>query len=155
MSAAPVLKGFADGGACFGCRRKVEYSEAGKRNGEAVSIYALRRDFTSHTQKPRIFVLQLQPQLQGFRAPQFGPFLPRLKHRLRVRRSGESFNQASQTPSFCCLTCNYLLKMAPDSRRRNSQATSAEISIVHLKNCLVNLPSSLCSLLINSNAVCS
>ncbi|TVY22528.1 Peroxisome biosynthesis protein [Lachnellula hyalina] len=44
--------------------------------------------------------------------------------------------------------------MAPESRRRNSQATSAEISVVaHLKNCLVNLPSSLCSLLINSNTV--
>jgi hypothetical protein len=37
---------------------KVEYSMAGKRNGEVVSIYALRRDFTSHTQKPRIFVLR-------------------------------------------------------------------------------------------------
>jgi peroxin-1 len=43
--------------------------------------------------------------------------------------------------------------MAPDSKRRSSQATSAEISLVHLKNCLVNLPSSLSSLLVNSNTV--
>ncbi|KAG9236290.1 P-loop containing nucleoside triphosphate hydrolase protein [Amylocarpus encephaloides] len=39
--------------------------------------------------------------------------------------------------------------MAP---RRNSQATSAEISLVtQLKSCLVNLPASLCSLLVNIN----
>jgi hypothetical protein len=44
--------------------------------------------------------------------------------------------------------------MAPDSRRRSSQATPAEISLVHnLKNCFVNLPSSLCSLLVNVNTV--
>ncbi|TVY81814.1 Peroxisome biosynthesis protein [Lachnellula suecica] len=43
--------------------------------------------------------------------------------------------------------------MAPDSRNRNSQSTSAEISLVHLKNCFVNLPASLCSLLVNSNTV--
>ncbi|KAH6671370.1 hypothetical protein B0J14DRAFT_595905 [Halenospora varia] len=43
--------------------------------------------------------------------------------------------------------------MAPD-RRRGSQATSAEISLIHnLKSCLVNLPPSLCSLLINVNTV--
>ncbi|KAH8815476.1 P-loop containing nucleoside triphosphate hydrolase protein [Xylogone sp. PMI_703] len=41
--------------------------------------------------------------------------------------------------------------MAPELKRRSSQATSAEISLVHLKNCLVNLPSSLASLLINVN----
>ncbi|RDL40034.1 putative peroxin-1 [Venustampulla echinocandica] len=41
--------------------------------------------------------------------------------------------------------------MAPDSKRRNGQGTSAEISLVHLKNCLVNLPASLCSLLVNVN----
>ncbi|KAH7417393.1 P-loop containing nucleoside triphosphate hydrolase protein [Cadophora sp. MPI-SDFR-AT-0126] len=41
--------------------------------------------------------------------------------------------------------------MAPDTRRRGSQATSAEISLIHLKNCLVNLPSSLSSLLVNVN----
>ncbi|KAB8302066.1 hypothetical protein EYC80_005517 [Monilinia laxa] len=33
------------------------------------------------------------------------------------------------------------------------RATSAEISLVHLKNCLVNLPSSLSSLLVNINAL--
>ncbi len=44
--------------------------------------------------------------------------------------------------------------MAPDSRRRSSQTTPAEISLVHnLKNCFVNLPSSLCSLLVNVNTV--
>jgi len=43
--------------------------------------------------------------------------------------------------------------MAPEARKRNSQATSAEISLVHLKNCLVNLPSSLASLLVNLNTV--
>ncbi|KAH7364114.1 P-loop containing nucleoside triphosphate hydrolase protein [Rhexocercosporidium sp. MPI-PUGE-AT-0058] len=41
--------------------------------------------------------------------------------------------------------------MAPETRRRGSQATSAEISLIHLKNCLVNLPSSLSSLLVNVN----
>lgn len=43
--------------------------------------------------------------------------------------------------------------MAPDLQRRNAQATSAEISLVHLKNCLVNLPSSLSALLANVNTV--
>ncbi|KAK5990415.1 Peroxisomal ATPase PEX1 [Cladobotryum mycophilum] len=38
--------------------------------------------------------------------------------------------------------------MAP---RRNAQSTSAELSLVHLKNCLVNLPTSLVSLLVNVN----
>ncbi|OIW34414.1 AAA-domain-containing protein [Coniochaeta ligniaria NRRL 30616] len=38
--------------------------------------------------------------------------------------------------------------MAP---RKNTQSTVAEISLVHLKNCLVNLPSSLVSLLVNVN----
>ncbi|KAF4631722.1 hypothetical protein G7Y89_g6409 [Cudoniella acicularis] len=43
--------------------------------------------------------------------------------------------------------------MAPD-RRRGSQATPAEISLIHnLKSCLVNLPPSLCSLLINVNTL--
>ena len=40
--------------------------------------------------------------------------------------------------------------MAP---RKNTQSTVAEISLVHLKNCLVNLPSSLVSLLVNVNTV--
>ncbi|KAF8854123.1 putative peroxisome biosynthesis protein PAS1 [Acephala macrosclerotiorum] len=43
--------------------------------------------------------------------------------------------------------------MAPESRRRGSQVTSAELSLIHLKNCLVNLPSSLSSLLVNANTV--
>ena len=43
--------------------------------------------------------------------------------------------------------------MATEVRKRNSQSTSAEISLVHLKNCLVNLPSSLASLLVNINTV--
>ncbi|ODA82951.1 hypothetical protein RJ55_01460 [Drechmeria coniospora] len=38
--------------------------------------------------------------------------------------------------------------MAP---RKNVQSSSAELSLVHLKNCLVNLPSSLVSLLLNVN----
>ncbi|CAJ2501233.1 Uu.00g040860.m01.CDS01 [Anthostomella pinea] len=38
--------------------------------------------------------------------------------------------------------------MAP---RKNAQSTAAEISLVHLKNCLVNLPSSLVNLLVNVN----
>ncbi|KAK4217047.1 P-loop containing nucleoside triphosphate hydrolase protein [Rhypophila decipiens] len=38
--------------------------------------------------------------------------------------------------------------MAP---RRNAQSTAAEISLVHLQNCLVNLPPSLASLLSNVN----
>jgi peroxin-1 len=40
--------------------------------------------------------------------------------------------------------------MAP---RNNAQATAAEISLVHLQNCLVNLPPSLASLLANINTV--
>ncbi|KAK6864609.1 ATPase [Apiospora arundinis] len=40
--------------------------------------------------------------------------------------------------------------MAP-SQRKNAQSTAAEIALVHLKNCLVNLPSSLVSLLVNVN----
>ncbi|KAM3077552.1 Peroxisome biosynthesis protein pex1 [Clarireedia jacksonii] len=43
--------------------------------------------------------------------------------------------------------------MAPDMKRRGNQASSAEISLIHLKNCLVNLPSSLSSLLINANTL--
>ncbi|KAF7525053.1 hypothetical protein G7054_g11217 [Neopestalotiopsis clavispora] len=35
--------------------------------------------------------------------------------------------------------------------RKNAQSTAAELSLVHLKNCLVNLPSSLVSLLVNIN----
>jgi peroxin-1 len=40
--------------------------------------------------------------------------------------------------------------MAP---RKNAQSTAAEISLVHLQNCFVNLPSSLASLLANVNTV--
>src|SRR6516162_9511749 len=40
--------------------------------------------------------------------------------------------------------------MAP---RKNAQSTLAEISLVHLKRCLVNLPSSLVSVLMNVNTV--
>ncbi|KAE8448360.1 hypothetical protein EG329_009604 [Mollisiaceae sp. DMI_Dod_QoI] len=43
--------------------------------------------------------------------------------------------------------------MAPESRRRGSQVTSAELSLIHLKNCLINLPSSLSSLLVNANTI--
>ncbi|KFY49589.1 hypothetical protein V496_09900 [Pseudogymnoascus sp. VKM F-4515 (FW-2607)] len=41
--------------------------------------------------------------------------------------------------------------MAP--KRSSGQAAPAELSLVHLKNCLVNLPSSLESLLVNTNTV--
>ncbi|KAI1075729.1 AAA-domain-containing protein [Whalleya microplaca] len=40
--------------------------------------------------------------------------------------------------------------MAP-SQRKNTQSTPAEISLVHLKNCLVNLPTSLVNLLVTIN----
>lgn len=43
--------------------------------------------------------------------------------------------------------------MASNLKGRGSQATPAEISLIHLKNCLVNLPSSLSSLLVNINAL--
>ncbi|ESZ96287.1 putative Peroxisome biosynthesis protein PAS1 [Sclerotinia borealis F-4128] len=43
--------------------------------------------------------------------------------------------------------------MASNLKGRGSPATSAEISLIHLKNCLVNLPSSLSSLLVNINAL--
>ena len=42
--------------------------------------------------------------------------------------------------------------MAP---RKNAQSTPAEISLVHLRNCLVNLPPSLASLLATVNTVSS
>lgn len=45
------------------------------------------------------------------------------------------------------------IMVAPTSRRSNGQTTEAELSLVHLKNCLVNLPSSLVSLLVNVNTV--
>ncbi len=41
-------------------------------------------------------------------------------------------------------------KMPP---KKNAQSTAAEISLVRLENCLVNLPSSLVSLLVNVNTV--
>jgi peroxin-1 len=37
--------------------------------------------------------------------------------------------------------------------RKNAQSTAAEISLVHLQNCLVNLPASLASLLATVNTV--
>lgn len=37
--------------------------------------------------------------------------------------------------------------------RKNAQSTAAELSLVHLKSCLVNLPSSLVSLLVNVDTV--
>ena len=40
--------------------------------------------------------------------------------------------------------------MAP---RKNAQSVQAEVSLVHLKNCLVNLPAPLVSLLVNINTV--
>lgn len=40
--------------------------------------------------------------------------------------------------------------MAP---HKNAQSTTAEISLVHLQKCLVNLPASLASLLANVNTV--
>lgn len=40
--------------------------------------------------------------------------------------------------------------MAP---QRNAQSTAAEVVLVHLKNCLVNLPQTLVSLLVNVNTV--
>lgn len=72
-----------------------------------------------------------------------------------------SFFYILLSPSFCagpkvkswhvavfdCICCN----MAP---RKNAQSVNAELSIVHLKNCLVNLPPTLVSLLVNVNTVC-
>lgn len=40
--------------------------------------------------------------------------------------------------------------MAP---RKNAQSTAAELSLVHLENCFVNLPPTLVSLLVNVNTV--
>ena len=40
--------------------------------------------------------------------------------------------------------------MAP---RKNSQSTAAEVSLVHLQKCLVNLPASLVALLSNIDTV--
>ncbi len=37
--------------------------------------------------------------------------------------------------------------------RKNAQSTAAELALVHLKSCLVNLPPSLVSLLVNVNTV--
>lgn len=44
-------------------------------------------------------------------------------------------------------------RIAVMASRRNAQSTPAEISLAHLKNCLVNLPASLVSLLVNVNTV--
>lgn len=52
--------------------------------------------------------------------------------------------------AFACHDCFQLFAMAP---RKNAQSTSAELSLVHLKNCLVNLPPTLVSLLVNVNTV--
>ncbi|KAH0562261.1 hypothetical protein GP486_003046, partial [Trichoglossum hirsutum] len=41
--------------------------------------------------------------------------------------------------------------MAPGARKPGIQSTPAEISLIHLKSCLVNLPSSLVSVLVNAN----
>lgn len=49
------------------------------------------------------------------------------------------------------LTKGRAVDMAP---RRSSSATAAEISLVHLKNCMANLPQSLSSSLLNLNTVC-
>ena len=44
--------------------------------------------------------------------------------------------------------------MAPAVRRPTGQAVQAEVSLLQsLKNCLVNLPSSLVSVLVNANTV--
>ena len=40
--------------------------------------------------------------------------------------------------------------MAP---RKNAHSTSAELVLVHLKNCLVNLPPALVEVLVNVNTV--
>lgn len=42
------------------------------------------------------------------------------------------------------------MTMAP---RSNAQSISAELSLVRLKNCLVNLPPTLVSLLVNADTV--
>jgi len=44
----------------------------------------------------------------------------------------------------------FVIAMGP---RRSTSATTAEISLTHLKNCLVNLPSSLASSLLSLNTV--
>ena len=85
--------------------------------------------------------------------PHFGnrdePRLSMPNVRVKSRRELLKLHLRSLLSSSC-----HLFIMAPDSRRRSSQATPAEISLVHnLKNCFVNLPSSLCSLLINVNTV--
>ncbi|KAI9814791.1 MAG: Peroxisome biosynthesis protein pex1 [Pycnora praestabilis] len=43
--------------------------------------------------------------------------------------------------------------MAPAARKPGAQTTPAEVALVHLKNCLVNLPSSLVSVLVNANTL--
>ena len=68
-----------------------------------------------------------------------------------IIQSKAHVSQASQQSFWQLRTILFI--MAPDTRRRGSQATSAEISLIHLKNCLVNLPSSLSSLLVNVNTV--
>lgn len=45
--------------------------------------------------------------------------------------------------------------MPPAARKPAGNVVQAEVALVHsLKNCLVNLPSSLVSVLVNANAVC-
>lgn len=45
------------------------------------------------------------------------------------------------------------IMVLPASRRSNGQIAQAELSLVHLKNCLVNLPPALVSLIVNVNTV--
>jgi hypothetical protein len=60
-------------------------------------------------------------------------------------------NRASFFQDTCRLVTSQLhCTMAP---RNNAHSAPAEISLAHLKNCLVNLPSSLVNLLVNINIV--
>jgi hypothetical protein len=61
-----------------------------------------------------------------------------------LRKSKVKSWHAAVYGCICCI-------MTP---RKNAQSVNAELSIVHLKNCLVNLPPTLVSLLVNVNTVC-
>lgn len=51
------------------------------------------------------------------------------------------------------LVCHDPVETSTMAPSRNAQSTSAELSLVPLKNCLVNLPPTLVSLLVNINTV--
>ncbi|CAM1506577.1 Fc.00g062180.m01.CDS01 [Cosmosporella sp. VM-42] len=69
------------------------------------------------------------------------------------RKQLSSFKNQSPSSQLPILvgSCAHEASIKTMAPRRNAQTVQAEVSLVHLKNCLVNLPASLVSLLVNIN----